>query len=287
MAADYKAPPPSPPVRNWTGFYVGLNAGGLWSRVDETVRGAGGACDQNLGGCFFFPNYSALMAGALPGVGANNTQGSFLGGVQIGYNWQVDAATVFGFEADIQGVGRNNGSSRAGVIITPSPAFPAFPLTTAFTDTQRLNYIGTVRGRFGFLATPQFLLYATGGLAYGGINSSTTISQTIPSGLPNDHTDAFGTGGASTTRAGYTVGAGAEWLLGPSWSVKAEYLYYSLGAFGSTVDYSIPLAIVSNLVPGGAILGSATANISPRFTGSIARVGLNWHFGGGPVYAKY
>jgi hypothetical protein len=55
--------------------------------------------------------------------------------------------------------------------------FPTENLTSATTASRSLDYIGTVRGRLGFEATPVLSLYATGGLAYGGVKSSTTIAQ--------------------------------------------------------------------------------------------------------------
>jgi outer membrane immunogenic protein len=259
MAADLRmpvkaAPAPMAPVATWTGFYIGVNAGAVWS--NDSVSGTPGPCSAVLGGCVAVPNYSTLMANALNQIGSG-TQTSFIGGGQIGYNWQQNNL-VFGLEADIQGVA---GSARTGTIVTPSPAFPAFPLTTTFSD--RLDYLGTVRGRIGFLATPQMLLYGTGGLAYGG--TKTTITQSIAA--PDPSIPAFAS--SSTTRAGFSVGGGVEWMLWSRWSAKAEFLYYDLGR------QSLPLAVVSTAVP-GAVTGSATANI--RYTGEIARVGLNYHF---------
>jgi outer membrane immunogenic protein len=259
------------PVWSWTGFYIGVNAGGLWSNNSKTLVGTPGPCSAALPDCTAVPNYSSLMATAINQIPGANRQVSFLSGGQIGYNWQVNRA-VFGIEADIQSAPSNSNTS-GGVIITPSPAFPALPLSTTFNDTQRLNYLGTVRGRAGFLATPTFLVYVTGGFAYGGINSTTAITQMIA--LPDPSIPAFATGGGTTTRVGGTVGGGVEWgFLWTNWSAKAEYLYYNLG----TNTYTLPLAIVSVAVP-GAVAGSATATVSNRFSGSIARVGLNYRFG--------
>jgi outer membrane immunogenic protein len=262
-----KAPAPPPPVLTWAGFYLGLNAGGIWTN-SGSASAVPGACSAALGGCTSVPNYSTLMAIAASSIAVGNKTTSFLGGGQVGYNWQTNN-WVFGIEADFDGV--SSSGSQAGTIVTPSPAFPAFPLTTTFTDQQRLNYLGTARVRMGVTVSPAFLVYATGGLAYGGINSSTTITQMIAA--PDPSIPAFGTGGGSTTRTGFTVGGGAEWMSASHWSFKVEYLYYDLG----TVSYAIPLAVVSTALP-GAVTGSTVATISNRFNGSVVRAGVNWHF---------
>ena len=111
------------------------------------------------------------------------------------------------------------------------------------------------------------MIYATGGLAYGEVRNNAAF---------------FGTagqlqfaGGTSRTEVGYTVGGGIEHAFTPNWSVKAEYLYYDLGA--NTVNVA--------LVPGS---GGAPTGYNSRFEndGHIVRAGLNYKFGG-PVVARY
>jgi outer membrane immunogenic protein len=41
-------------------------------------------------------------------------------------------------------------------------------VTTNMTVTKEIDYLGTVRGRLGWLVNPTLLVYGTGGLAYGG-----------------------------------------------------------------------------------------------------------------------
>src|ERR1700759_438211 len=72
-----KAPPPAPVLFSWTGFYVGLNAGGKWAQADDTVT---------VGGT------SLTFSG--------DTRSSWIAGGQVGYNWQ-SGAWVFGIEGDI------------------------------------------------------------------------------------------------------------------------------------------------------------------------------------------
>lgn len=267
-APVYKAPPPSP-VFSWAGWYIGLNAGAEWGSGNGSAVGTPGPCSAVLAGCVSVPNYSTLMANAVGGTGFGGNNNGFIGGGQIGYNWQ-SGTLVTGIEADIQGLSANNGGS-SGVVVIPSPAFPAFPLTETFANEHRVDWLGTVRGRLVWLATPTFLIYGTGGLAYGGVKASTAITQSIAP--PDPSIPASGIGGVSETRAGWTVGGGLEWMFAPNWSLKGEYMYFDLGS----ASYDIPLAVVSTAVP-GAVTGSATAHISQDFKGSIARVGVNYHF---------
>ena len=130
---------------------------------------------------------------------------------------------------------------------------------------QKIDWFGTVRGRIGYLADPKLLLYVTGGLAYGDVESSAVIGNAGT---------AFSS--VSNTHVGYTVGAGIEGVIGGNWTARLEYLYVDLG----TVNGSF-LTTIGGL--GGGVLSS---NYSSRITDNILRVGVNYKFGG-PVVAKY
>jgi outer membrane immunogenic protein len=112
------------------------------------------------------------------------------------------------------------------------------------------------------------LFYGTGGLAFGEIKTTGTMTGFNPNGVA-----LASIGSTSTTRAGWTVGVGVEGKITQNWSAKLEYLYMDLGRFGSG-----PFT----LAPGSAI----SANLSSRFTDNILRAGINYQFGG-PVVAKY
>jgi len=87
---------------------------------------------------------------------------------------------------------------------------------------------------------------------------------------------------ASFTLPGMTVGVGGEWMFAPNWSVKAEGMYYDLGR----VSYALTPAAVTAIGAPAVVTGSAAARFSNRVDGVIARVGVNYHFGG-PVVARY
>jgi outer membrane immunogenic protein len=273
MAPVYTKAPPPPPSCTWCGWYVGLNAGGAWDSdsvgvVTTPVTGFGGSTA-------IVTTHGAPAAASATGNLSGN-QGSFLGGGQLGYNWQK-GLWVAGIEADIQGGARGGSLGGTGVaLVGPGSGATGTPDTTTFTGSKFLDYFGTVRGRVGFTTSPNVLVYATGGLAYGQVSTSagfTTVNNAYPGiGLNS----AWGTGNTtSSTRAGWTVGGGLEWMFAPRWSLKVEYLYYDLGsvAYGLGQSGSIVL-------PGFGGAGSPwftnASTASTRLDGSIARIGINY-----------
>ena len=103
-----------------------------------------------------------------------------LGGGQLGYNWQFSDRFIAGLEADLQGAGVRGGGGFQ--TLTPAAIYPPFVAATNVTVHRSLEYFGTLRGRLGYAVTPTMLFYATGGLAYGGVATSTAINQSfIPS----------------------------------------------------------------------------------------------------------
>lgn len=127
------------------------------------------------------------------GISAKDNSNGFLGGIQAGYNWQFDQMIV-GLETDIQGAG-----IKSDVEIGGRGA------------EAKINWFGTTRARLGYTPVDRFMVYATGGVAYGKIKASTANFS------------------ESDTRVGYTVGAGAEYALTNNVTLKSEYLYTDLG----------------------------------------------------------
>jgi len=276
-------PPPVVPVMSWTGFYIGLFAGGAWDdnhSVDTFGRPVAGFGD-GIGAGSFAAN-SALAASGSTSFGNN---GRFIGGGQIGYNWQFGQA-VAGFEADIGGLSQHTRTNILNSAVGPFTFFGGGEvINSTAANTRTLDYLGTVRGRIGFLATPSFLLYATGGGAYGDAKASTSIAQTNndcvlhPGNCITPGAASFGS--ASKTLFGWTAGVGGEWMFAPNWSAKAEYLYYDLG----NLTYNSVLTTTGGIFQ-GALSSVVNVQSTAKFNGSVARVGVNYHFGG-PVVAKY
>jgi len=290
--APIYVPPPPPPM--WTGFYVGLNAGGAWSDSSGTTLASG-----PLGGD---PGWLPAWVGTISAVGASTgaqttNAGAFIGGGQAGYNFQFQQNFVVGLEADIQGVAGGNGSLSSANIAPLGPApVPGYysageTMATTLSTQKQLDYFGTVRGRVGYLALPTLLIYGTGGLAYGGVSSSASIFQAnndCSSPLPGPClAPAASTGGSrSSTQVGWTAGGGIEWMFLPNWSAKLEYLYYDLGSLTYTLPPLVSIGVSFRPVTAALVATQA----STRFAGNIVRAGVNYHFNWGapaPVVANY
>jgi len=262
-----KAPAMAAPAYNWSGWYAGLNAG--W------VGGSGSVSnDASIVSTSSDPVNAEAMA-----RGATNTAGTssgFIGGGQFGYNYQFSHLFVAGFEADIQGL---SGAHKQSSSVTPlrenRESDNIAPVVTNSTTTRDLSYLGTLRARVGVLVVPSFLLYATGGLAYGGVKSDTTIAQSVTN-TKNPPPSTLTSGSFSGTRVGYVVGGGGEWMLSSNWSAKLEYLHYDLGS----ATYAT--GGLANDVGPTSLEGSGTAAVATsskvRFNDNIVRVGVNYHF---------
>jgi outer membrane immunogenic protein len=285
LAADLppRAPPPvflpPPLIYSWTGFYAGLNAGYEWSASNSVdVATANLFNEAGAMGMTYGPAAAAGASGNLP-----LQTGGFIGGGQIGYNLQFANSWLVGIEADIQGIAGSNGSASAFTVTPRTGFFPPDTVDTSLSVTKRIDYLGTLRGRFGYLLMPTLLIYGEGGLAYGGVQSTTSFSGGED---PNTGSNNFsGVGTASGSRVGWTAGGGLEWLFAPNWSVKVEYLYYDLG----NVTYRPGPTIVSEMAPPPTLTFINQSQSSTRFNGNIVRAGLNYHFnwGAAPIIAKY
>jgi outer membrane immunogenic protein len=205
--------------------------------------------------------------------------------VQLGYNWQFNSV-VAGLEADIQDIAKGSNSGTLGTVVGPFPfALANEVVSTTISSTKQVDYLGTVRGRLGILASPSVLLYGSGGLAYGRVKAGTSIVQSnndcaqFPGGCLQ--TTAATAGSVSSTRAGWTIGGGAEWMFWQNWSAKLEYFYYDLGSVTFPVG---PLVVGNGTFTGAGGPAVVAAQSTTRFNGNIFRVGLNYKFGG-PIYA--
>jgi outer membrane immunogenic protein len=266
-----------PPVFTWAGFYGGVNFG-YASTNGATTNGAPIFNDGSAGAA---APYAALAA--LGAVSSQPSSGGLIGGVQAGYNWQFAPSFVGGFEADIQGVDFLRSFSKSSLL--PAAGFAAFPFASQISSSAPSGVFGTVRARLGFTVTPTWLLYATGGLAYGSAKNTTNVLETIVpvGGCPACFPGAANLSG-SPIRIGWTAGGGLEWMFLPNWSLKAEGLYYSLANVNRTTLLAIPNVGAGTVYEATAI----TSSYRPR--GVIARLGVNYHFNWfapAPIVAKY
>jgi outer membrane immunogenic protein len=249
-----KAPASLDPAYNWTGFYVGVNAGGAWGRSDASTIPA-----------YSPPGYFATTSpGAIAIAGAQRLNSSgFTGGLTAGYNWQA-GNVVFGVESDFNYLGLKVSSSGSGI-------YPCC-VTTGFTVNSSVStdWLMTFRPRVG-IAANNWLFYVTGGLALANVKSNFSFTDTFAT--------ATESAAISKTKAGWTVGAGTEYALMNGWSIKAEYLYVDLGRESTT---STNLAAFTPSFP----FPSNPFTHSVDMRTNIVRAGLNYKFGG-PVVAKY
>jgi len=219
---------PATAAYNWTGFYGGLNAGLAVNNSDYTATPTGSI---------------AFFAPILTESGNLKSTAATIGG-QVGYNYQV-CRFVYGLETDFN----YNSTNTSGTGISILSGLP-------YTVNQQVDYFGTLRARLGFTPADRFLIYVTGGLAYGYVSSSTSIPVVPGVGF---------LGSSSGMQAGWAAGAGNEYAITNCWSVKLEYLYINLGS--SSYTYSGPG------IPAGI---TYTTNIDTAQ--HVIRVGFNYKF---------
>jgi len=283
FAADMgvKAPPAPPPPPVWTGWYVGLNAGASMGNVKTDFNATPVTVTTNIPATFNIPG--------VPGPG-NNTEypDGFMGGGQIGYNWQFSPLWVVGVEADFQGADeKDHNTLTNNFSVTPTIGSPAFTATgTQVLDySTKIEWFGTARLRAGYVwGNGNVFSYVTGGLAYGkvDIEGTSTVSGAI-TGSCAQCPLAFSTSravGHSDVNAGWTLGYGTEGrLAAPGWTWRVETFYMDLGHLHDTDDET-ELACGGKYQPKcqvTSITGGQTFT-NTHFTDWILRGGLSYQF---------
>jgi|SRR5215475_1000121 outer membrane immunogenic protein len=248
----------SPIPFTWEGIYLGANAGYGWSNSSinvSSIQGSPWGAD---------PDYLSNPNGnpGIVGVGAEKLHSnSFLGGVQIGYNYQI-SHVVLGLEADADYLHLEKAYS---TISYPGLNGGTYQANGSFKS----NWLFTIRPRLG-LTFNRLLIYVTGGVAF----TENTFNQTISFngyglGLPYTNGNV-GQNSVSNSKSyyGWTLGGGAEWSINERWSLKAEYLYANLGnhKINSTFIQTYPEPM------------SYTLQHKEHNNLNLARIGINYHF---------
>ena len=234
-----KAPAIAPAAVNWAGFYLGGHGGYAWKDDDFTQ--------------------SVLPPVITGGIKASG----WVAGWHAGHNWQY-GRIVAGLETDFS-FGDLRGNAAPGTRVVGATS-----TTNVLGD--RVKNLATARARLGWLPSDALLLYATGGLAWERLESSSTDTQVAANFT---QTDVFRT---TTDRFGGVIGAGAEWMpWGPNWIGRLEYLHYDFGQFRDATVFTSNRA---GDVPYAERRG--------RQTIEAVRAGISYKFGADqPIVARY
>jgi outer membrane immunogenic protein len=237
----------------WEGFYVGVNAGGAWSTT-----------------CNTWTAYNSVVANS---VAFNNrdcpNNGQFVGGAQIGYNFQYQQ-WVWGFGVDYDFWSAKNRNK--SFVCTGTCPFPQG--TYNFSSKPNPNGFAILGPRVGY-AIDEWLPYVRVGGVFASGSHDVSASYT-PTG---DTSPTAGFSGSKNSKSsGWGAGAGVEYQLPQQWSVRVEYTYVNLGKGSNSV------ASCSSTVAGAcsAFINSGISldNTHNSFTASVIRVGVNYNFGG-------
>lgn len=235
-AAMLAVPAMAQDTYSWAGFYAGINLGyananyKLPFRSSLTTPSASYAYDTDI----------------------RYAQSGFTGGGQFGYNYLFSNGWLIGLEGDAEAIS-------AGVDLKASGMLNA---TTRYDIRQQTNidFLSTIRGRVGYVLPQNMLVYASGGFAYGGVTTTHDLTSQGGSETVGSNFDRF------DIDYGWTVGAGIEYPLTSSISLRTEYLYVDLG---SRTFYSGSLSI-----PNPPISGTFDYRQSTR--AHIARFAINY-----------
>jgi outer membrane immunogenic protein len=177
-----------------------------------------------------------------------------LAGGTLGYNWQVGSFVV-GFEGDASWVGEYGSNADLGPNGLAFAAATGAPLglqgapIPQFASYTKETWLGTARLRLGY-AVNNMLYFVTGGYAAAGAEA----------GIKDGNTNAL-LDSSSSTHSGWTAGGGIEWGFAPNWSTKFELLYMDF----NSATFNTAQAEGPRTVP---------------LTDTVARVGINYRFGG-------
>jgi len=262
-AADLGAPAapvaPGPLPFNWSGFYIGGNIGGAWGHNDFA----------NVANADLFPPFLAITGvvpdrfTTLPGIATNGN--GFLGGGQIGLNWQFDELIVFGIEGDVQATSLKTAGNVTAV--DPTGTGASFSATYA----MNMEWVATVRARVG-VTWDRLMVYATGGAAFGGSQLTTLLTRVDPPASLFNLPGPTGITSSTGAETGWTAGAGVEWAFTPYLSLGVQYLHIDLGS------QTLAIGTTSTLNAAATTILSVPLSVPVKTTMDQASVRLNWRW---------
>jgi outer membrane immunogenic protein len=253
--AVYKAEPVAYDY-NWTGFYIGGHVGAAWGSSNQSFYQSNAA------------PFNALQFAAVNLGQGQNAHG--LGGFHGGYNLQVTPNVLLGLEADISWA--LGGNTALGVQLYRNDTGAAV-FNNFLNMSNNINWLSSVRGRLGFIAANNVLIYGTGGAAW--MRRTTAGNVNNPTG---SNTSSIVTS-AGETLSGWVAGGGLEYMLAKNWTVRAEYLYY--GGFSGRTGNAPCTACVPGSFDGTGVFTWGKLNVQ------TVNVGLTYLFNHGAVVAKY
>jgi len=215
MAVKSAPPAPPPAVPSWTGFYIGIDAGGAWGLSDQKWQ-------------FTEP------AGPLDPVdfGRSHQLGG-VGGFLAGYNWQFSPAWVVGIEGDYNWASSSNTNTTRNITHGGVPV--GLPGEFSLQMNQSLDWLASVRGRIGYVWGSS-LWYATGGAAWEGVEYAGLFYDF---GAPNGSLSATANtpNPINKTNSGWVAGGGVEYMATEHVLLRLEYLYYGFNGSTATAPY--------------------------------------------------
>ncbi|HSV26071.1 MAG TPA: outer membrane beta-barrel protein, partial [Xanthobacteraceae bacterium] len=230
------------------GYYMGITQKlGAPEKAPEGSPGfytkAAGATAYHWNGPYVGANFGGAFSageGVATALGGNTTNPSgALGGLQLGYNYKFAPAWLVGIEGEFDWTsaqGKTNFVDPAG--------------TASLSITSDHNWYSTVSGRLGHVMGP-LMLYGKAGAAWMNADYRMEVNSGI---------DGFTL--TNTTKTGWNVGAGLEYMLGSRWSAKLEYNFLDFGS--NTLGFVNPF--------GNSVTFKTAVN--------EVKAGVNYHFDG-------
>ncbi len=214
LAAAHPAAAQAPADQGWTGFYAGVNLGGVWGDTSANAHVVSGSGTTRI------PAADIAAIASTPKSSSNHA--GFSGGIEGGYDYQWGSNLLLGLETDFQSFA----VSRDSTSVTPSVVTTSPQAIYTVNQNVHTDWLWTLRPRVGYVSGP-WAIYGTVGVAVSNLRYEL------------DYSDGLGHTGAqqaTNSKAGLVWGFGGGYRLMRNWSVKAEYLYSDLGKLSSSAS---------------------------------------------------